>query len=44
MLLMEPDKGHTVAVLCNLEGADVGALTRRIMRLLLEGEQVAAGQ
>ena len=39
MLLMEPDSGHVAVILCNLEGADVGGLTRRIMRLLIEGEE-----
>jgi len=39
MLLVEPGDGHVAVVLCNLEGADIGALTRRIMRLLFEGEK-----
>jgi CubicO group peptidase (beta-lactamase class C family) len=38
MLLLEPESGHVAVVLSNLEGADIGSLTRRIMRVLLEGE------
>jgi serine beta-lactamase-like protein LACTB, mitochondrial len=38
MLLLEPESGHVAVVLSNLEGADIGSLTRRIMRVLIEGE------
>jgi CubicO group peptidase (beta-lactamase class C family) len=39
MLLMLPQEGHVVAVMCNLDGAGAGNLAREIMKLFVEQEK-----